>query len=539
MTTDSKEWWRGAVIYQIYPRSFHDTNNDGVGDLRGVSEKMDYIAKLGVDAIWLSPFFKSPMRDYGYDVSDYKDVDPLFGNMADFETMIAAAHSKGIKVMIDQVISHSSDQHPWFKESRLNRTNPKADWYVWADPKPDGGAPNNWLSFFGGPSWQWDAKRRQYYMHNFLTSQPDLNFHNPDVRKALLDTMEFWLKKGVDGFRLDTVDLYFCDKQLRDNPPRPSGGIDGIPDANPKSLQFQKYDRDQPENRLFLEDLRTMMDRYPNTTLVGELGGSDAMDIISEYTKKDKRLHMSYTFRLLGDKFSAGFIRETLEYMEAHVKDGWACWAFSNHDIKRVVSRWGSGQHNDRFAKMLIMLLTSIRGSVCLYQGEELGLTEADIPFEKLKDPFGIEFWPEFKGRDGCRTPIPWQGDKPNAGFSKTEPWLPVPQDHLNLAVDVQEKDKDSVLNFTRNYFAWRKTRAPLLRGDIAFLDAPEPVLALTRAVDGKKILAAFNLGLKDVDYTLPSVGKLKPVPLEGFACRLDNNVLHLPGYSAFFATVE
>lgn len=535
----TKDWWRGAVIYQIYPRSFCDTNNDGVGDLRGISEKMDYIATLGVDAIWISPFFKSPMKDFGYDVSDYEAVDPLFGTMEDFDAMIKSAHANGIKVMIDQVISHTSDQHSWFKESRKSRDNSKADWYIWADPQPDGTPPNNWLSYFGGAAWQWDGKRRQYYMHNFLVSQPDLNFHNPEVRQAVLDGVEFWLKKGVDGFRLDTVDLYYCDKQLRSNPPRPPGVIDGIPESNPYGMQKHIYDKGRPENLSFLEDFRALMDRYPDITSVGELGAEDALDIIADYTKKDKRLHMSYTFPLLGDKFSAAHVRSTLEYMESHINDGWPCWAFSNHDIKRVVSRWGNGQQEERFAKLLMALLTSLRGSFCLYQGEELGLTEADIPYEKLQDPYGITFWPEFKGRDGCRTPMPWQSGKPNAGFSSHEPWLPVPPEHLRLAVDTQEKNKESVLNFTRTFLAWRKTQAALQLGDIKFLDAPEPLLVFTRTWQGKTVVAAFNLGLKELTYQFMQSSKLTLLPIEGFACSLDNNMVHLPGYSAFFATVE
>jgi len=535
----TKEWWRGAVIYQIYPRSFYDTNNDGVGDLRGISEKMDYIAQLGVDAIWISPFFKSPMKDFGYDVSDYEAVDPLFGTMDDFDVMIKAAHDRGVKVMIDQVISHTSDQHSWFKESRRSRDNAKADWYVWADPKPDGTAPNNWLSYFGGPAWQWDSKRQQYYMHNFLASQPDVNFHNAEVRQALLDSVEFWLKKGVDGFRLDTVDMYYCDKELRSNPARPPGVIDGIPESNPYSRQQHIYDRSRPENLSFLEDFRALTDRYPGITTVGELGAENALDIIADYTKKDKRLHMSYTFPLLGDKFSAAHVRQTLEYMEAHIKDGWPCWAFSNHDIVRVVSRWGSGQHNDRFARMLIALMTSLRGSFCMYQGEELGLTEADIPYEKLQDPYGIEFWPEFKGRDGCRTPMPWQSGKSHAGFSQNEPWLPVPVEHMKLAVDAQEKDKESVLCFTRAFLAWRKTQAPLQWGDIKFLDVPEPLLVFTRTWEGKTLLAAFNLRLKDLTYKIPQSSKLTLLPVEGFACSLADNMLQLPGYSACFVNIE
>ena len=307
------DWWRGAVIYQVYPRSFQDTTGDGLGDLKGVTQRLPYIASLGVDAIWLSPFFTSPMADMGYDVSDYCDVDPMFGTLADFDAMLTTAHELGIKVIIDQVISHTSDQHPWFKESRSDRTNPKSDWYVWADPKPDGTAPNNWLSIFGGPAWEWDGVRKQYYMHNFLGSQPDLNFHNPDVQEALLETVRFWLKRGVDGFRLDTANFYFHDKELRDNPPlvydEDAIGLDA-PDVNPYGMQNHLYDKTQPENIGFLQRFRALLDEFGGRASVGEVGdGARSLKTVAAYTGGGDKLHMCYTFDLLGPDFTATHIR--------------------------------------------------------------------------------------------------------------------------------------------------------------------------------------------------------------------------------------
>ncbi len=331
------EWWRGAVIYQVYPRSFQDTNGDGIGDLKGVTQRLPHIASLGVDAIWLSPFFTSPQADMGYDVSDYCDVDPMFGTLADFDAMMAEAHRLGLKVIIDQVISHTADKHPWFVESRTSRNNDKADWYVWADPKKDGTAPNNWLSIFGGPAWEWDGVRKQYYMHNFLTSQPDLNFHNPKVQDALLETVRFWLERGVDGFRLDTVNFYFHDEELRDNPaltPDPDAtGLDA-PDVNPYGMQNHLYDKTQPENIGFLQRFRSLLDEYGDRTSVGEVGdGARSLKTVAAYTSGGDKLHMCYTFDLLGPDFTASHIRKCVTAFQAAVTDGWVCWAFSNHDV--------------------------------------------------------------------------------------------------------------------------------------------------------------------------------------------------------------
>ena len=333
-------WWRGAIIYQIYPRSFLDTDGDGVGDLPGIVERLDYVAELGVDAIWVAPFFKSPMADFGYDIADYREVDPLFGTLEDFDRLLHKAHGLGLKVMIDQVLSHTSAEHAWFRESRQSRDNPKADWYVWADARPDGTPPNNWLSLFGGSAWQWEPRRGQYYLHNFLASQPDLNFHHPDVRAATLDNVRFWLDKGVDGIRLDAINFCFHDRQLRDNPPKPSEQRvgRGFSPANPYAFQYHYYNNTQPENLGFLAELRALMDGYADVAALGEISSEDSLGTMAEYTMHG-RLHMGYSFELLTEDFSAAHIRGTVRQLEAQMTEGWPCWAISNHDVERVLSR--------------------------------------------------------------------------------------------------------------------------------------------------------------------------------------------------------
>jgi alpha-glucosidase len=537
MTTSN--WWRGAVIYQIYPRSFLDTDGDGVGDLPGIVRKLDYIASLGVDAIWISPFFKSPMADFGYDIADYRDVDPLFGSLDDFDRLLAKAHSLGIKVMIDQVLSHCSAEHPWFKESRESRDNAKADWYVWADPKEDGTPPNNWMSLFGGVAWRWEPRREQYYLHNFLASQPDLNFHNPAVREATLDNVKFWLDKGVDGLRLDAINFCFHDAQLRDNPPKPKEmriGRGFSPD-NPYAYQYHYYNNTQPENLGFLEDLRRLLDRYPDAAALGEISSEDSLATTAEYVS-DQRLHMGYSFELLTDDFSAGYIRGTVEKLEAAMTQGWPCWAVSNHDVQRAVTRWGNGDTAQDLASQLVALVCSLRGSVCLYQGEELGLPEAEVPFEALQDPYGKVFWPKFKGRDGCRTPMPWSGEA-SAGFSAGQAWLPIPESHRAISVATQESDPGSVLNLVRGFLAWRKRHPALQQGRIAFFDAPEPVLALRRDAQDEAVLAVFNLAAQPVQWMLPE--GLTVQALEGhglLAGALVDRNIQLPARGVFYARI-
>jgi alpha-glucosidase len=515
--SNSADWWRGAVIYQVYPRSFQDTDGDGIGDIKGIIERLPYIASLGVDAIWLSPFFTSPQADMGYDVSDYCDVDPMFGTLADFDAMMKEAKRLGLKVIIDQVISHTSDQHPWFKESRASRDNPKADWYVWAAAKPDGTAPTNWLSVFGGPAWEWDGVRKQYYMHNFLASQPDLNFHNREVQDAVLETVKFWLDRGVDGFRLDTVNYYFHDKELRDNPPHQpdseEAGLDA-PDVNPYGMQSHLYDKTQPENIEFLKRFRALLDQYPNRTTVGEVGdGARSLKTVAAYTSGGDKLHMCYTFDLLGPDFTPSHIRHCVESFHKQVRDGWVCWAFSNHDVTRHVSRFAqTEEERATVAKLAISVLATLRGSICLYQGEELGLPEAELAFEDLRDPYGIRFWPAFKGRDGCRTPMVWEKGKTQAGFSSVKPWLPVSAEHQALAVDVQETEEASVLAHYRTTLAFRKQHAALVDGDMEFLATNEDVLAFTRSKGEERLLFVFNLRRGPQEITLPKGHGLKEV---------------------------
>lgn len=533
-------WWRGAVIYQIYPRSFLDTNGDGVGDLPGIVEKLDYIAGLGVDAIWISPFFKSPMADFGYDIADYRDVDPLFGTLADFDALLAKAHALGIKVMIDQVLSHCSVEHAWFKESRESRDNPKADWYVWADPKEDGTPPNNWMSLFGGVAWRWEPRREQYYLHNFLASQPDLNFHNPAVQDATLDNVKFWLDRGVDGLRLDAINFCFHDAQLRDNPPKPKDkrvGRGFSPD-NPYAYQYHYYNNTQPENIGFLERLRALLDRYPDAGALGEISSEDSLATTAEYVT-DQRLHMGYSFELLTDDGTAGYIRDTVERLEAAMVEGWPCWAISNHDVQRAVTRWGRGDASPALAAQLVALVCSLRGSVCLYQGEELGLPEADVPYEALQDPYGKTFWPNFKGRDGCRTPMPWhEGEQ--AGFSQGQPWLPIPAEHRAINVAAQDADPDSILNQVRRFLGWRRSQPALRVGRIRFLDAPEPVLAFVRKTEGAAMLVVFNLSPQPVAWKLPTGLSPHPVDSHGLPSgTLQDGTLALPARGVYYAVID
>ncbi len=508
-------WWRGAVIYQIYPRSFLDTNGDGVGDLPGIIERLDYVASLGVDAVWIAPFFKSPMADFGYDIADYRQVDPLFGTLGDFDSLLDKAHALGLKVMIDQVLSHTSAEHDWFRESRQSRHNPKADWYVWADPRGDGTPPNNWLSIFGGPAWQWEPRRQQYYLHNFLAEQPDLNFHHPDVRAAVLDNVEFWLDRGVDGLRLDAINFCFHDPELRDNPAKPADqriGRGFSPD-NPYAHQYHFYNNTRPENLAFLERLRALLDRYPGVATLGEISSEDSLATIAEYTS-GRRLHMGYSFELLTDDFSAAWIRETVCRLDAKMQEGWPCWAISNHDVERVLSRWGAGRPAAPLAKLLTAMLCSLRGAVCVYQGEELGLTEAEVPYEALRDPFGIAFWPQFKGRDGCRTPMPWTSEARHAGFTAAEPWLPVDERHFGLSVSDQDACADSVLSLARQVFALRRRNAALSGGTTLFLAPDSHVLAFARIDRERAFVCVFNLS--DRARTLPAMEHAQPLLCEG-----------------------
>ena len=537
MAAGSKEWWRGCVIYQIYPRSFQDTTGDGSGDLQGIVRRLGHVASLSADAVWLSPFFESPMADMGYDVSDYCAVDPLFGTLEDFDAVVAEAHRLGLKVIIDQVLAHTSDRHPWFVESRAGRDNAKSDWYVWADTRPDGTAPNNWLSVFGGPAWEWDSTRRQYYLHNFLAAQPALNFHNIEVQDALLETVRFWLKRGVDGFRLDTVNYYFQDKWLRGNPPLATSVAGTNSDTNPYNFQEHLFDKSQPENLDFLKRFRGLLDEFDNRASVGEVGDeSRSLQTLAAYTAGNDKLHMCYTFDLLGPEFSAAHVHGCVKGFEAVASDGWVCWAFSNHDVVRHVTRWTRpGGDPVAVAKFSIELLCSLRGSICLYEGEELGLEEAEIAFEDLRDPYGIRFWPAFKGRDGCRTPMVWEAKADNAGFSTGKPWLPVPAEQRAKAVDVQDGDGNSVLAHYRAVLALRRAHPALMSGSIRFLDADGDVLAFIREGGGEKLLCVFNFAGQPARWPIPKeLGPVEAVDFAGYGASVQDGGLWLPELRCF-----
>ena len=545
------DWWRGAALYQIYPRSFQDSDDDGVGDLAGVSQRLDYVASLGVDGIWLSPFFPSPMRDFGYDVSDYLGVDPVFGTLAQFDAVIAKAHALGLKVIIDQVWSHTAEEHPWFCESRASRDNPRADWYVWADAKPDGSPPNNWQSWMGGSAWRWEPRRRQYHLHNFLPQMPDLNFHCPAVQDAILDVARFWLDRGVDGFRLDTANLYFHDRALRDNPALPPGAAGD----SPVLMQRHEYNANQPETLPFLERLRGLMNRYPGCMAVGEIGGADSLPRMIEYTHGASRLHTAYSFALLGDRHDPAYVAACLAPWDEESTGGaraWPSWAMSNHDAPRVASRWGAGG-GGLFAfggtetlatvadqvghgatpHLHLALLAALRGTIFLYQGEELGLPQSEVAFEDLQDPFGKAHWPLSKGRDGCRTPMPWKAAVPHAGFTRGTPWLPLDVAHQVLAVDLQERDPSSTLAFTRTLLALRRQHAALRLGSFDVERADDSLLIARRRHEDDVLWLAFNVGAAARQVPTPNGAREAILAVQ--SARVHGAHVDLPPHSAIF----
>ncbi len=538
------DWWRGAVIYQIYPRSFQDSNGDGMGDLAGITERLPYVAELGVDALWISPFFTSPMHDFGYDVANYRNVDSMFGDLDAFDALMARAHALGLKVIIDLVLSHTSNQHEWFVQSASSRDNERSDWYVWADAREDGSPPNNWLSFFGGSAWTWHTRRCQYFLHNFLDSQPDLNFHQPEVQTALLDVAKFWLDRGVDGFRLDTVNFYFCDEQLRSNPALPAAhrNADFTPQVNLYNYQDHLYDKNRPETLQFLERFRQVLDEQPAATSVGEIGDAQyGMRLLNDYTVEGKRLHQCYTFDFLSpEPPSAHSLRNTLLGFQAQCTDSWLCLAFSNHDVVRHATRWQvATHHQDKQVILYASLLLSLRGSVCLYQGEELGLSEADVPYDLLQDPYGLAFWPEYKGRDGCRTPMPWDHREAHAGFSTADPWLPIPEAHRALAVTLQAASETSTLTHYRRFLHFRRDKPALRKGDLADIHATGDVLSFRRVYGDEIVHCAFNLGAEEVCCQIETEASLRLLSEPGFKATLDGTQLELPAYGAAFVALE
>lgn len=504
------EWWRGAAIYQIYPRSYCDSNGDGIGDLLGIVSKLDYVAALGIDALWISPFFRSPMKDFGYDISDYRDIDPIFGTIDDFRLLLKEAHAREIKILLDQVWSHTSDQHNWFKESRGNKTNARHDWYIWADCKPDGTPPNNWLSIFGGPAWTWDTRREQYYLHHFLSSQPALNLWNQHVRDAISATARYWLDMGIDGFRLDVINCALSHPNLLDNPVRPQDmpPPSDMQSSNPMSRQIRSnaYSYMSDDTFKWLNHLRGIADEYEGIFLMGEIGGDNSVEAAPKYTQGGNRLHSAYSFSLTGKTITKDVVIEAIHGTEHYTEDGWMTYAFGNHDNTRFASN--HGQHEDvrhDYALLGMALLLSMKGSVCVYQGEELGLPVAEISFEHMQDPYDIRMYPDSMNRDGGRTPMPWVESAPQAGFSTaTTTWLPVSETHVALAVDRQEMDDKSILHAYRRFLAWRKEETTLRLGDIEIVESPDDIIAFKRTLHGKTLLCLFNAANAARSFTLP-----------------------------------
>jgi alpha-glucosidase len=505
------EWWRGAMFYEVYLRSFVDSNGDGIGDLPGLISRLDYIKSLNVDGLWLSPFYPSPQEDFGYDVSDLCDVDPMFGTLEDFDRLIAEAHERDLRVLIDVVPCHTSEQHEWFLESRSGPDNDKADWYVWADSGPDGGPPNNWLSSFGGPAWTWEPRRSQYYYHPFLECQPSLNLRNPEALEAVLGVFRFWLDRGVDGFRLDAIQCLTCDPLFRSNPPSPSGDRNpslGGGAHNPFRKQLHYFDRDVPESLPILEAIRdAVRGREPERVIIGELADVDSTRTAVKYTKHGERLHAVYDFDLINAVESVQDIRELLEVREDFLGSGAVMNVFTNHDSERAVSNLTrfaveAGKAKEA-AKLLLFLQSTLQGGGILFQGEELGLTQPELDYEDMQDPWGKAFWPDFSGRDGVRTPLPWNGDAPHAGFTSAEkPWLPVPEPHAARAVDVQHDDPGSVLSFLSGLLAWRRETPMLRHGhEIVLRGTDTAIIAYDRFDASCRLTFVLNFALEEAGF--------------------------------------
>lgn len=464
LLSDSSEdllWWQNGVTYQIYPRSFKDTNGDGVGDLQGIIENLDYLndgtpQSLGIDAIWLSPFYPSPMADFGYDVSDYCDVHPLFGDLDTFDRLVDQAHRRKIKVIIDYVPNHTSDQHPWFLESRQSRDNPKRDWYIWRDPKPDGSPPNNWGAVFGGPAWEWDEMTGQYYFHHFLKEQPDLNWRNPEVRQAMLDVLRFWLARGIDGFRMDVVGMILKDPHFSDNPLNPDASAD-LPDADIFSQQLNVYNQDLDEVHEIIQDFRRLLEEYGNRCCIGEVW-YELPRWVRYYGVQGEGLHLPFNFRLMEVPWTAAAIRQSVDELEAALPTfAWPNYVLGNHDRSRLASRVSPEQ-----ASLAAMLLLTLRGTPTMYYGDEIGLENGTITPDKLQDPQGIRLGVE-RTRDVARTPMQWD-ESPYAGFSNVEPWLPVSEDYRQRNISRLSEDPTSILNLYRQLL-WHRKRTPALYG--------------------------------------------------------------------------
>ncbi|NTU78022.1 MAG: DUF3459 domain-containing protein [Chloroflexales bacterium] len=486
----SRTWWQRGVIYEIYPRSFQDSDGDGVGDLAGMIRRLDYLRWLGVDAIWLTPFYPSPMADFGYDVADYTGVDPLFGSLADADQLIAEAHRRGLKVILDFVPNHSSDRHPWFQEARALRDNPRRDWYVWRDPGPDGGPPNNWRSVFGGSAWTLDEATGQYYYHAYLKEQPDLNWRNADVQTAMFDVMRFWLDRGVDGFRIDALRQLVEDDQLRDNPANPSYQ----PGDNPYHAVEPVHTTDQPETHALVRRMREVADTYADRVLIGELY-LPIKRLVAYYGEHGNGLHLPFNFHLILTPWKADQIAELIRQYEAALPpDGWPNWVLSNHDQQRLASRIGDAQ-----ARVAALLLLTLRGTPTLYYGDELGMRDVAIPPEQLQDPVARRV--PGHGRDPERTPMQWDAG-PSAGFTAGTPWLPVGEHYQIINVAAEREDSHSMLTLYRRALVLRRAHTALAIGTYGAIESQDDVLAYVREGDGQRWLIALNLSASSQGYT-------------------------------------
>jgi alpha-glucosidase len=495
---ESLPWWKRSVIYQIYPRSFADSNGDGIGDLGGILTHLDYLndgtpASLGVDAVWLSPISPSPAFDFGYDVSDYCAVDPIFGRLADLDELIVQAHRRGMRVILDLALNHTSHLHPWFLESRASRTSPKRDWYLWHDPRPQGGPPNHWQSVFGGRAWKWDPATCQYYYHMFLPQQPDLNWRNPQVRQEIDRILRFWLERGVDGFRLDVVNAYFKDLELRDNPFR--WGLRAY------DRQAHVYDADRPELLPAYSAIRQLVDSYGERMVVGEplMGGPE---LLQQYCRPD-RLHLAFDFDLIACPWNPrAFQTAILASEQAFGPQGWPCYALGNHDVSRLVSRY-PGAHAHQRAKVAAALLLTLRGTPSLYQGEEIGMRDGWVPRNRILDPPGKRYWPFYRGRDPVRTPLPWS-DGPGAGFTSGNPWLPINRDFGTVNVARESDDPESILSFYRRLIWLRRGSKALNSGSFrTLIRNPRSGLAYLRQGPGEIVLVALNFRRRPVQLVL------------------------------------
>lgn len=486
-------WWKNGVIYQIYPWSLQDSNGDGIGDLAGIRSRLDYIVDLGVDAIWISPIYPSPMADNGYDVADYCNINAIFGTLADFDVLIADVHARGLKLILDFVPNHTSDEHPWFIESRSSPDNPKRDWYIWRDAKPDGSPPNNWISNFGGPAWQWDEATGQYFYHAFLTKQPDLNWRNPEVRRAMYDTLRFWLDRGVDGFRVDVIWHLIKDADLRDNPPSPSWHP-GRPEID--SL-LQIHSSDQPEIHEVIAEMRQVLDAYPQRVLIGEIY-LPIERLVTYYGRDLTGAHLPFNFQLIQTAWNAPSITKLIQEYEAALPEGgWPNWVLGNHDQPRIAAKVGAAQ-----ARVAAMLLLTLRGTPTMYYGDEIGLARVDIPPDRIQDPWeksepGLGF-----GRDPQRTPMQWDAS-PGAGFTTGEPWLPLSTDHAARNVEALSADPRSILTLYRRLLALRRNTPALSAGDYRAIRSEGAALGFRRIGAQEEIAVLLNLGAEQIDWTL------------------------------------